>query len=119
MQLTYVHDGSHPETYRGWARMVGHVTEVRAQHGQRSTAGSAPLNTLATASPTRSRTLLGSVQRSAAWQGCATAGAHGSACQRVMAHRVDGSSSLVGAHVPQPLHCCGTVPTLAAALEQC
>jgi len=29
-QLDYDHDGSHPETYRGWARMVGEVTKVGA-----------------------------------------------------------------------------------------
>jgi hypothetical protein len=26
--LIYDHDGSHPETYRGWARMVGNVIKV-------------------------------------------------------------------------------------------
>lgn len=27
-QVSYTHDGSHPDNYRGWARMVGEVTEV-------------------------------------------------------------------------------------------
>lgn len=27
-QITYKHDGSHPQAYCSWARMVGHVTEV-------------------------------------------------------------------------------------------
>ena len=28
VQLNYDHDGSHPEFYKGWARMVGEVTKV-------------------------------------------------------------------------------------------
>lgn len=27
-QLTYEHDGSHPEHYRGWGRMMGEITHV-------------------------------------------------------------------------------------------
>ena len=28
LQVLYKHDGSHADTYKGWARFVGHITEV-------------------------------------------------------------------------------------------